>query len=116
MCPMSDSQRQRIQTYFSRNYVPGEQVLIPEISRLDSQEIRQDVAKGASEDWKDWMKRRLKDVGFYDEFGIREKSHDAPPRIFLRGDATTEEASKLAHDGTPFEGGSLLEGHYEFKV
>ena len=96
MCPMSSDQRQRVRTYFSRNYIPGKRVEIPEIPVLGSLDQRSETQKGSAEDWIEWMERRLKDIGFYDEFGNRiAGSGDAPPRIFLRGDLASAQSGRI---------------------
>jgi len=89
---------ERIGSYSSRNYVEGEGVEIP--SRKN-------------EDWLDWMKRRLREVGFYGQDSMRkaDKTDDAPPRIFLRGDAGPKEEASIG-----FSGRSLSPSHMEFKV
>ena len=58
------------------------------------------------------MRRRLKKIRFYDEYGMRVgNTNEVPPRIFLRGDATKGEVEKYK-----IESGELSSGHYEFKV
>ena len=95
---LDDHQRERIGSYFSRNYVEGEGVEIPSRN---------------NEEWLDWMERRLREVGFYDQGGMRkaEETDDAPPRIFLRGDAGPNEEGSIG-----FSGKSLSPSHMEFKV
>ena len=99
---LTEDQKERVGSYFARNYREGELVSIPERGDLS---------------WKDWMEVRLKEIGFYDENGIRRKSTGmAPPRIFLRKDANKEEEEGLGKGKSKFDGGSLTGNHYEFKV
>ena len=102
---LSVDQKNRIGSYFSRNYVQGEKVQI------------QSRKKG--EDWFEWMEGRLRDIGFYNSEGIRVRgTDDAPPRIFLRGDATMAEERGVVdgRSGKTFSGKSLSHSHMEFKV
>ncbi len=74
---LTPKQSEKVRSYFSRNYIPGEKIIIPD-------------RKG--EDWIAWMRSRLKEIRFYDEYGMRVgNTHEVPPRILLRGDATKGE-------------------------
>ena len=100
---MTREQSQRVSTYFSRYYKPGKRIKIPE-------RIREKGKRG--EDWIEWMRRRLKEIKFYDKHGMRTgETNKIPPRIFLRGDATPEEKERFKIDSSGID-----EGHYEFKV
>ena len=107
---MTREQSQRVSTYFSRNYKPGERIKIPERSR-EKRKSPNSNGEG-EEDWIEWMRRRLIEIGFYDKHGMRVgETNKIPPRIFLRGDATPEEEEryKIASSG-------IDDDHYEFKV
>ena len=94
---LTPKQSEKVGSYFSRNYIPGQKIIIPD-------------RKG--EDWIAWMRRRLKKIRFYDEYGMRVgNTNEVPPRIFLRGDATKDEVEKYK-----IKSGELSSGHYEFKV
>ena len=84
-------------TYFRRNYSPGERVEIPS-----------DWIDGTFDDWNKWKQHRLITLGFYDQKHMRKPpynlTHEAPPRIHLRG------------DGAEISNSSLSSGHMEFKV
>ena len=84
-------------TYFQRNYSPGERVEIPG-----------DWIDGTFDDWNKWKQHRLITLGFYDQKHMRKppynSTHEAPPRIHLRG------------DGKIISNSSLSSGHMEFKV
>ena len=97
---MTREQSQRVSTYFSRNYKPGERIKIPERSR-EKRKSPNSNGEG-EEDWIEWMRRRLIEIGFYDKHGMRVgETNKIPPRIFLRGDATPEEEEryKIASSG-----------------
>jgi len=94
---LDDHEKGRIGSYFSRNYVEGERVEIPSRD---------------NKDWLVWMQKRLREVGFYDHDMKRvEKTDNAPPRIFLRGDAEPNEEGAIG-----FSGRNLSPSHMEFKV
>jgi hypothetical protein len=83
-------------SYFRRNYRKGGRIEIPD-----------EMGPGKNREWNRWKQRRLGELGFYDESGMRfrdyKKTDEAPPRIHLRGDGD-------------FGQSSLTSDHLEFKV
>ena len=84
-------------TYFQRHYSPGEPIEIPS-----------EWSDGTFDDWNRWKQHRLIELRFYNQKHMRippyDQTHNAPPRIHLRG------------DGETISGSSLSSGHMEFKV